>query len=67
MKTYKGTGGLWLANNIKASDKHRPRWTGSYTCSGCGRKDQIVGFGRDQQKSQHDSAPTIKLQLKKDA
>jgi hypothetical protein len=60
-------GGLWLAANIKASNKERPRWTGSYTCSGYGRKDRIIGFGLDQQKSQSGSASTIQLKFKRDA
>jgi hypothetical protein len=63
-KTYKGTGGLWLRDNFKASDT-AARWKGSFTCT-CGRKNDLVGFGRDQQRSQSDRAPTIQLKVNRD-
>lgn len=61
---WRGTGGLWLrtADNFNARDKSVPRWTGSWTCSKCGHKDQIAGFGSDQRTGAVSSrAPTISL------
>ena len=63
-KTYKGSGGLWLREGFKASDT-APRWKGNFTCT-CGRKNEIVGYGRDQQRTDNARAPTIQLRVNND-
>ena len=58
-KRFVNSGGLWLRDKIDLRNP-QPRWYGSFACE-CGIDHKLVGYGRDQQKSQNPKAPTIQI------
>ena len=44
-KKWVDNGGLWVRESI---GKGAPTWKGHYTCGGCGKKHQLLGWNKHQ-------------------